>query len=214
MSSKYDISGTLHHSFQISDGPTFYYGNIIPTSDIGIVGDVYILTEIKSGSTTESVGSIYIKSKVNNNIIWQQLGSGSSSQVDLSNYVSVFQQSFTDEQKQQARKNIGAGDLNKSSIESTSESDISIVVEPNTIYNCSTLTNLIVDASNITSVNDISKIYFTSSENMTFGFSSVLKFSGTDVSDNVFTPVANKRYYLSVFNDGMFTQIIVHGVMI
>lgn len=214
MSSKYDISGTLHHSFQIGDGPTLFYGSSVPTSDIGNVGDIYFLSETSSISSSETLGSLYIKENKNNIISWQKIASTTEAQTDLSNYVSVINQSFTEAQKEQARKNIGAGDLNKPSIESTSESDISIVVEPNTIYNCSALTNLIVDASNITSVNDISKIYFTSSENMTFGFSSVLKFSGTDVSDNVFTPVANKRYYLMIFNDGIFTQIIVHGVLI
>lgn len=214
MSSKYDISGTLHHSFQIGDGPTLFYGSSVPTSDIGNVGDIYFLSETSSISSSETLGSLYIKENKNNIISWQKIASTTEAQTDLSNYVSVINQSFTEEQKEQARKNIGAGDLNKPSIESTSESDISIVVEPNTIYNCSTLTNLIVDASNITSVNDISKIYFTSSENMTFGVSSVLKFSGTDVSDNVFTPVENKRYYLMIFNDGVFTQIIVHGVLI
>lgn len=212
MSSKYDISGTLHHSFQIGDGPTFYYGNIIPTSDIGIVGDVYILTEIKSGTSIESIGSIYIKSKVNNNIIWQQLGSSSSSQVDLSNYISVLKQSFTEEQKYQARENIGAGDLSKPLIQTTTETDITILAEPNTIYNCGELLNLNIDTSKITSVNDISEIYFstnTTATNISF-VNNDLCF-GDDVSNNVFTPIINKRYDLMIFNDGLNTQVLIHG---
>ena len=99
MASVYDISGTSHHSFKIGDGPTFYYGNIEPSSSIGNVGDVYILTTAETNNSVISVGSMYIKSNINNTISWIKLGSGNGGQVDLSNYVSVIKQSFSEQQK-------------------------------------------------------------------------------------------------------------------
>ena len=70
MSSIYDISGTSHHSFQIGDGPTIYYGNIEPTNDIGKIGDIYIFNKTTTNENELSSANMYLKSSSNNVAVW------------------------------------------------------------------------------------------------------------------------------------------------
>lgn len=63
MASIYDISGTSHHSFKIGDGPTIYYGNIEPTNDIGVIGDLYIFNN-------DNIANMYLKSSDGTSSRW------------------------------------------------------------------------------------------------------------------------------------------------
>ena len=212
MASVYDISGTSHHSFKIGDGPTFYYGNVEPMVSIGNVGDVYILTATETNNSVISVGSMYIKSNINNRISWIKLGSGNGGQVDLSNYVSVIKQTFTEQQKKQARDNIDA--ISKNKIVYSSDKDVTVIISDNTYYTCDELSSLHVDLSNNFDICLDSKICFTSGQYQTiFSLSGSDTFiRGDDVVDGIFTPTQLKRYTLSFEFDNKFKIISVSSV--
>lgn len=89
------------------------------------------------------------------------------------------------------------------------------VVQPlanNTIYNCGEMTSLEVTLPATSDVGFIAQLNFTSGATPTaFTAPNTIKWLGNDVS-TAFVPVANKRYAVLFFYDGVRVRGLVQGV--
>lgn len=95
----------------------------------------------------------------------------------------------------------------------TISSGDSISLANNTIYNGAEISTLTISLPSSTDNTFISEIDFSSgSTPTTFTYPNTIIWSGDDVSSNVFTPVASKRYVVMITYDGVNFRGLVKGV--
>ena len=103
--------------------------------------------------------------------------------------------------------------LTESTVEALDATD-SITLADNTIYNGSTQTSLTIALWSTPAVTSIAEVVFTSGTTATtLTYPNTIKWLGDDISANVFTPVASKRYTIIFYYDGVETVGVVKGVV-
>lgn len=94
-----------------------------------------------------------------------------------------------------------------------SVSTLSQLLASDTIYNCGELSSLSVSFPVTPDVTYISQINFDSGATATtLSAPNTVKWLGDDVTANVFTPVANKRYAILFYFDGTNIRGLVQGI--
>lgn len=89
----------------------------------------------------------------------------------------------------------------------------SITLADNTIFNGSTQTSLTITLWSTPTVSSICEVVFSSgSTATTMSYPNTIQWLGDDVTSNVFTPVASKRYTILFYYDGNSTIGVVKGV--
>lgn len=117
---------------------------------------------------------------------------------------------WTDAYKESARNTIGAEA--QATIQTLSATD-SITLSDNTIYNGGEQTALTIALPDTVDVSFICEIDFTSGTTpSTLSYPNTIKWIGDDVANNVFIPVASKRYTIIVAYDGVNYRATVKGV--
>lgn len=112
-----------------------------------------------------------------------------------------------------AKVNIDLTDYEtKSTIQTLSATD-SITLADNTIYNGGEQTALTIALPATVDVSFLCEIDFTSGATATtLAYPNTIKWVGDDVSNNVFVPVASKRYTIICAYDGVNYRFTVKGV--
>jgi hypothetical protein len=117
---------------------------------------------------------------------------------------------WSDTYKLNARNTIGAEA--QSTIQTLSATD-SITLADNTIYNGGEQTALTIALPANYSIGFLCEIDFSSgSTATTLTYPNTIKWLGDDIASNIFTPVANKRYTVIVYYDGIEYVGVVKGV--
>ena len=89
----------------------------------------------------------------------------------------------------------------------------SVEMAPNHIFRAEELASVTITLPAAFDDDFISKIDFTSGATAAaFTAPDTIKWSGDDVVDNAFVPVANKRYSIFVYYDGVFVRAISKGI--
>lgn len=213
-----DTSGNVTLSFPVTDvqinSTSILSGGVanIPkasASDFGVakINTVYGIGITANGELrTSAATDAEIESKSNtakplvpssiNKIIMEGLGNNSLT--------------WTDTYKSNARNTIGAEA--KSTIQTLSATD-SITLADNTIYNGSEQTALTITLPSTVDVSFLCEIDFTSGTTATtLSYSNTIKWAGDDVNNNIFLPVASKRYTIICAYDGVNYRFTVKGV--
>lgn len=100
----------------------------------------------------------------------------------------------------------------KATIQTLSATD-SITLADNTIYNGGEQTSLTIALPATVDVSFLCEIDFTSGTTATtLAYPNTIKWLGDDVANNVFIPVASKRYTIIVAYDGVNYRATVKGV--
>jgi len=100
----------------------------------------------------------------------------------------------------------------KSTIQTLSATD-SITLADNTIYNGGEQTALTITLPATADVSFLCEIDFTSGTTATtLSYPNTIKWAGDDVANNVFIPVASKRYTIICAYDGVNYRFTVKGV--
>ena len=91
----------------------------------------------------------------------------------------------------------------------------SVEMAPNHIFRAEELASVTITLPAAFDDDFISKIDFTSGATAAaFTAPDTIKWSGDDVVDNAFVPVANKRYSIFVYYDGVFVRAISKGILL
>ena len=117
---------------------------------------------------------------------------------------------WTDAYKTSARNTIGAEA--KATVYTMDDVE-SITLEDNSIYNGGIQTSITIALPANYSIGFLCEIDFSSgSTATTLTYPNTIKWLGDDIASNIFTPVANKRYTVIIYYDGIEYVGIVKGV--
>jgi len=107
------------------------------------------------------------------------------------------------------------GKQDKTTVIDSSSATLSITLEDDTIYNntAASLTSLDITLPGSPAADFISQVNFTSGSTATvLNAPNTIKWLGDDVTAGVFTPVADKRYALLIYYDGVSMRGISQAV--
>lgn len=145
---------------------------------------IYLLPNGEEGSENEYDEWVFVWDEAKEQFVWEKIGS----KVDLSDYE------------------------HKTAIEELDATD-SITLGDNTIYNGGEQTALTIALPEAVDVSFLCEIDFTSGATpATLAYPNTIKWLGDDVANNVFIPVASKRYTVIVAYDGVNYRATVKGV--
>ena len=196
----------------IKNKPEIHNVQIRRVETLPATGESYILYLVPSDDPeTDNVYDEYIWAvQEDESYAWEKIG---STEIDLSGYVptsrTINSKALTED------INLNSDDVgaeSKATIQTLSATD-SITLADNTIYNGGEQTALTIALPVAVDVSFLCEIDFTSGTTATtLLYPNTIKWVGDDVVNNVFIPVASKRYTVIVAYDGVNYRATVKGV--